>query len=557
MKTFHDFGIDIGNKLTGKIKTQCPQCSHTRKNKRDKCLSVDIDKGLFNCHNCGFAGTTKFEKKKDFIRPEKIKVNLTERVIKWFVNRGISEPTLQHWKIGESLQYFPQVGKKRRAINFNYYRENELINVKYRDGQKNFKMVSGAELIFYGLDNIKTMQKIYIVEGELDALSLHEAGIYSVCSVPNGASKGNQRLEYLDNCFQYFKNKKEIILCTDNDNPGIQLRNELARRFGAYRCKYVDFGDFKDANEILTTKGAETLRNVIKTAKNFPLEGVLNLDNIWQSVLTYNENGVKNYSIGLPNAENYFKMELGQWSVVTGIPNSGKSDVIDQICCNMALKYDMRCAMFAPESFPYEGHIKRIANKLNQTNCNNDQLNETKDFIQDHFYWVKIDLENLTLKGILNAFRDLVFQKGINVCVIDPWNMLDHSAQRDHSYIGRALSEITQFCQQTNTHLFLVAHPRKIESENGRYKKPTLYDISGSADFFNKAYNGLIVYRCIGERTKYNSDVVKIYIEKVKRKENGQLGDFDLAPDFKNGGIYKDVDLETKKFEVINDNIPF
>ena len=557
MKTFHDFGIDIGNKLTGKIKTQCPQCSHTRKNKRDKCLSVDIDKGLFNCHNCGFAGTTKFEKKKDFIRPEKIKVNLTERVIKWFVNRGISEPTLQHWKIGESLQYFPQVGKKRRAINFNYYRENELINVKYRDGQKNFKMVSGAQLIFYGLDNIKTMTKIYIVEGELDALSLHEAGIYSVCSVPNGASKGNQRLEYLDNCFQYFKNKKEIILCTDNDNPGIQLRNELARRFGAYRCKYVDFGDFKDANEILTTKGAETLRNVIKTAKNFPLEGVLNLDNIWQSVLTYNENGVKNYSIGLPNADNYFKMELGQWSVVTGIPNSGKSDVIDQICCNMALKYDMRCAMFAPESFPYEGHIKRIANKLNQTNCNNDQLNETKDFIQDHFYWVKIDLENLTLKGILKAFRDLVFQKGINVCVIDPWNMLDHSAQRDHSYIGRLLSEITQFCQQTNTHLFLVAHPRKIDSENGRYKKPTLYDISGSADFFNKAYNGLIVYRCIGERTKYNSDVVKIYIEKVKRKENGQLGDFDLAPDFKNGGIYKDVDLETKKFEVINDNIPF
>ena len=557
MKTFNDFGIDIGNKSTGKIKTQCPKCSHTRKNKRDKCLSVDIDKGLFNCHNCGFSGTTKFEKKKEFIRPEKIKVNLTERVIKWFGERGISEPTLQHWKIGESLQYFPQVGKKRRAINFNYYRENNLVNIKYRDGQKNFKMVSGAELIFYGLDNIKTMEKIFIVEGEIDALSLHEAGIYSVCSVPNGASKGNQRLEYLDNCFEYFKDKKEIILCTDNDNPGIQLRNELARRFGAYRCKYVDFGDFKDANEILTTKGAETLRNVIKTAKNFPLEGVLNLDNIWQSVLTYNENGVKNYSIGLPNADNYFKMELGQWSVVTGIPNSGKSDVMDQICCNMAIKYDMRCAMFAPESFPYEGHIKRIANKLNETNCNNEQLNQTKDFIQDHFFWVKIDLENLTLKGILNAFRDLVFQKGINVCVIDPWNMLDHSAQRDHSYIGRALSEITQFCQQTNTHLFLVAHPRKIESENGRYKKPTLYDISGSADFFNKAYNGLIVYRCIGERTKFKSDVVKIYIEKVKRKENGQLGDFDIAPDFKNGGIYKDIDLETKKFEVIKDNIPF
>ena len=74
------------------------------------------------------------------------------------------------------MEYFPQVNAKRRAVNFNYYRENELVNVKYRDSQKNFKMVSNAELIFYGLDNIKEMDKIYIVEGEMDALTLHEAG---------------------------------------------------------------------------------------------------------------------------------------------------------------------------------------------------------------------------------------------------------------------------------------------------------------------------------------------------------------------------------------------
>jgi twinkle protein len=214
--------------------------------------------------------------------------------------------------------------------------------------------------------------------------------------------------------------------------------------------------------------------------------------------------------------------------------------------------------MFSPESFPYEGHIKRIANKLNEKNCNNDDLNNTKDFISEHFHWVKIDLENLTLKGILTAFRELVFQRGINICVIDPWNMLDHSAQRDYSYIGRLLSEITQFCQQTNVHLLLVAHPRKIESIDGIYKKPTLYDISGSADFFNKTYNGIICYRCIGQKSNYKSDIVKIYIEKVKRKENGQLGDFEVAPDFYNGGVYKPIDQNNKRFEVIKDeNIPF
>jgi twinkle protein len=551
-------GINL-KRSNGSVKTKCPQCSHTRKNKSDDCLSVNIDEGLYNCHHCGWGGNVgiKFKKKVEYVLPPKVNSNIAERVIKWFGNRGITEPTLIHWKIGESLEYMPQVQAKRRCINFNYYRNNEIVNVKYRDGEKNFKLVSGAELIFYGIDNIKELDRCYIVEGEMDALSLHEAGLYSVCSVPNGASKGSQKLEYLDNCYQYFKDKKEIILCTDNDDAGLQLRNELARRFGKYRCKYVEFGDYKDANEVLIEKGAETLRNIIKQAKDFPLEGVLNLDNIWQDVLNYNENGITNYSIGLPGSDNYFKMAFGEWTVVSGIPNSGKSDILDQILCNISLEHDFRCAMFSPESFPYEGHIKRIANKLNQKNCNSQDLNNTKDFIEDHFFWIKIDLENLTLKGILNAFRELVFQKGINVCVIDPWNMLDHSAQRDHSYIGKILSQITQFCQQTNTHLFLVAHPRKIESEGGVYKKPTLYDISGSADFFNKAYNGLIAYRCIGQRTKYKSDVVRVHVEKVKRKENGQLGDFEIAPDFENGGIYKEIFQGEKKIQVIKDNVPF
>ena len=94
-----------------------------------------------------------------------------------------------------------------------------------------------------------------------------------------------EHLGFKDNAYKELgvkisKDKKEIILCTDNDNPGIELRKELARRFGAYRCKYVDFGDYNDANEILISKGAESLRNVIKGAKNFPLEGVLNVDDI-------------------------------------------------------------------------------------------------------------------------------------------------------------------------------------------------------------------------------------------------------------------------------------
>jgi len=553
---FLDIGIDIGNR-SGNYHIVCPKCSHTRKKSKDKCLSINVEKGLYNCFHCNWSGNVNVRAKKQYVKPVEVKSPLNKKTIDWFANRCISENTLVNWKITESKEYFSQVKEKRNAINFNYYRENELVNIKFRDGSKNFKLYKNAELVFYGLDRIKTMDKIYITEGEIDALSLFESGIFSVCSVPNGANVGNQRLEYLDNCWEYFVNKKEIILCTDNDQAGLSLRKELARRFGKGRCKYIDFGEYKDANEILIKLGSSELRNVLDNPKNFPIEGVLNINDIWDSVLNYNENGITNYNVRLGNSREYYNISFGEWSVCTGIPNAGKSDVIDQICVNLALHEDFRIAMFSPESFPYEAHIKRLANKINEKDCDVETLNNTKDFIIEHFDFVKIDLENLTLKGILDAFRQLVFQKGTNVCVIDPWNMLDHSAQRDFTYVGKLLSEITQFCQQTNTHLFLVAHPRKMESVDGKYRVPNPYDISQSSDFFNKAYNCITVYRNLGQQTQYTSDSVSIYIQKVKRKENGKQGDFMVAPDFKNGGVYKEINEYDQKISNQNSDIPF
>lgn len=552
---FLDIGIQVGNKK-GEFHVICPKCSHKRKKKSEKCLSVNTEKGLYNCHHCGWSGNVNLKEKKEYKKPVKIKTNLSEKVIRWFKKRGISETVLHNWKITETKEYFG--GKEKRgAINFNYYREGELINVKYRDGNKNFKLFKDGELIFYGLDNIKEMDKIYITEGEIDALSLYEAGIYSVCSVPNGANIGSQRLEYLDNCWEYFKDKTEIVLCTDNDKAGLSLRNELARRFGLSKCSYIDFGEFKDANEVLVEKGASELREIVNNTKYFDIEGVLNISDIWDRVLNYNENGLSSYDVRLGNSREYYNISFGEWTVCTGIPNAGKSDVIDQICVNLAIHQDFRIAMFSPESYPYEAHIKRIANKINEKDCNNEELNKSKNFIEEHFHFVKIDLENLTLKGILDAFRQLVFQKGVNICVIDPWNMLDHSAQKDFTYVGKLLSEITQFCQQTNTHLFLVAHPRKMESVEGKYRVPNPYDISQSSDFFNKAYNCITVYRNLGQRTIHGSDSVQVYVQKVKRKENGMQGDFMIAPDFKNGGVYKTIDKNKQRFDVIKDDIPF
>ena len=142
-----------------------------KKEKAEKCLSINEPKGLFNCHHCSWSGNVNLQPKREYVRPLEVKSELSDKTLKWFAKRGISETTIVNWKISETKEYFPQVNKERIAINFNYYREGNLINVKYRDGQKNFKLFKDAELIFYGLDNIKTMDTIYVVEGEIDALS--------------------------------------------------------------------------------------------------------------------------------------------------------------------------------------------------------------------------------------------------------------------------------------------------------------------------------------------------------------------------------------------------
>ena len=66
----------------------------------------------------------------------------------WFKTRGISKGTLNDLKISEGEEWMPQTSKKENTIKFNYFMGDQLINVKYRDGRKNFKLFKGAEKIF-------------------------------------------------------------------------------------------------------------------------------------------------------------------------------------------------------------------------------------------------------------------------------------------------------------------------------------------------------------------------------------------------------------------------
>jgi twinkle protein len=164
---------------------------------------------VWNCHNCGWKGGV-VKQKKEYTKPVCEHRVLSDKVIKWFGGRCISNQTLLRYKVTESTEYMPQTGSESLCINFNYYLHDEVVNIKYRDSQKNFKLVSGAMLSLYGLDvsmdNSDT--EIIITEGEIDTLSFYEAGIKTAVSVPNGASKGSQKLEWLEEMLPFIEGKK-------------------------------------------------------------------------------------------------------------------------------------------------------------------------------------------------------------------------------------------------------------------------------------------------------------------------------------------------------------
>ena len=105
---------------------------------------------------------------------------MSDAVVEWFKGRGISKSTLVDLKVTEGKEWMPQTQKEENAIHFNYFMGGQLTNVKYRDGSKNFKLVKGAEKVFYNIDSIVGHNYCVIVEGEMDALALHEAGITNV-----------------------------------------------------------------------------------------------------------------------------------------------------------------------------------------------------------------------------------------------------------------------------------------------------------------------------------------------------------------------------------------
>lgn len=571
---YYDKLSDLGIKLmrrSGNEKAKCPQCSDARKNKADRPLSVNITTGEYNCHNCGWKGNVRGmiakEQRKNFQKPDGNvlkSIIQSERTVAWFAKRAISKDTLNKFMIFTKDEFMPQTQHNESCICFPYFRDGQLINIKYRDIKKNFKLVKDAELIFYNLPSIGDKKKVIITEGEIDCMSVYEAGFgkpcdeqgevtylseYAIISVPNGASKGSQKMEYLDNCSDSLMGVHEFIIASDNDEAGKMLKDELIRRLGVERCKTISYPieevvptengmkrRCKDFNEVLVYLGADVIKNTINNSEFIPVDGVYYLEDIFPTMLENFDNGIAlSPTTRCDVMDDYFRWKKGEINLFTGYGNHGKTTFAIQLMLTKSLWDGWKWAIFSPENYPaydfYDDIVEMFCGKwLN--NIARQEYIDACHFINDHIYFVYPEDEH-DINSIHEKFRYLVMKKGVDGVMIDPFNQLDHLQkpyQREDQYLSEVLKNAKRFALLNNVSYNIVAHPNKPKKEEDKSLPPVdMYDIAGGAMWGNKSDNIISYYRPQFHVDK-NSPAVEIFIQKVKRKRTGgQLGSFSLT----------------------------
>lgn len=538
-KNFIDYGIDLGGKSGEEVKTICPQCSPTRKKKNYPCLNVNTLRGVWNCWHCGWSGALKtgeFSKPKvahtkAYYKPDFKSVPLSDGALKFFQTRGITTEVLLRNQITITNIWMPQVEEEVSAIAFPYFRNHEVVNIKYRDKSKNFRQVGGAQKTFYKIDDVE--DTAIIVEGEMDALSLEVAGFKYAISVPDGAPTPTAK--NFETKFEFLEEEKlekatKIYIAVDSDEPGRRLEEELARRLGKERCYKVTWpDDCKDANEVLLKHGTEIISDCLANALAYPVDGVFSVSDIEDNLDQILMGGMPiGDSTGWENLDEFYKPCPGQWTLVTGIPSMGKSEWLDALAINLAEQSGWVFGVCSPENQPIDWHAaklieKRIEKRLKAGSVNSDEFTHAKAWLNQHFHFIMP--EQPTLESVLDKAKILVRKYGMKGMIIDPYNELDHTRRREGinetEYISTFLTQLRTFARDHGVHIWLVAHPAKMMKEkDGHYPVPDGYSISGSAHFYNKADNIVVVHR---DQSRPDTPS-EVHVQKVRSRWLGKRG---------------------------------
>ncbi len=548
MREFEDIGIyGVNERGASQQLVKCPKCG------KDKKLNVSIEKKLFHCFRCEYKGGISNAKGSVFNSLPVFDYNYTvkektalETFYGFFTKRGITKDILERNKISFAEEIFFGVsGKKEKAICFNYFFFDKLVNVKYRGSGKKFMQAKDGFKTFYKLNDVLSheVEECIITEGEIDALSFEQAGFKNAISIPEGGINPNSKnlankMKFLDNTWDYLKHIKKFYLALDSDEVGLTMREELARRIGKDKCYIIKFPDgCKDANDVLVKHSITELITCYKNAEPYPIEGVHRVKDHYERIKYIHENG---YPVGPHSGNRKFdellKHHEGQLVILTGKSHNGKTTFLYDLLNRYSFNHGLKYSVFSPEHAVSSSSIKLLRQTVGKSflkdyhdSMTSKERDEAIEYLNDHFFFIQPDDGIYKIDLILEKTHELIIKFGINGLVIDSWGKMSHDFgnRTETQYTAYALNKLSNFCKKHNINTYLIAHPTKLE-KTGKAKEraiPDLTDINGSIHFENFCDIGLVTAKVLNDDGTYKTLVKTL---KVREDYMGYVGSVDM-----------------------------
>lgn len=408
---------------------------------------------------------------------------------------GISKLSDEHraWLEGDR-KISPQTITQYKLVSrdgwlmFPYLRDGNLIAAKYRKLPKSFRQDAECEPCLFGWQAVpEDARSVIITEGEMDALAWATYGVPAL-SVPMGGGSGAKQ-SWVQSEFERLSLFDTIYLSMDSDGPGQEAERILVERLGRERCKIVRL-PHKDANECLMQGiQRETMLACMREARTCDPSELRDVsefeDAIWQ------EYSWKDDGIYLPWKKTHGKLMLraGETSIWAGVNGHGKSTLASFVFGTAAAKGVRTCIA----SMEYRAGLWMM--RMNRQLAGVPV--PTEQFSRHITRSLKGKLLAFDVQGaakgdrILEVFRYARRRYQVELFLIDN---LTKCGFADDDYPGqkRFVEAISDFARTEQTHVAIVAHMRKGESEDQPSGK---FGIKGSGGIADMADTVLEVWR--------------------------------------------------------------
>jgi len=254
-------------------------------------------------------------------------------------SRGISEKTCELFKT-----------YKDNDILRHYYFDSsgKVVGAKVRTKDKEFRCEGEVSSLFgMQIFRHKTAkdQKLIIVEGEMDAMSVYECQPWPVVSIPNGAAAAKKAIK---NNYEWINHYSKIVIFFDNDDAGKKAAKEAASVLPPGKVFIGFLDDYKDASEALQAGDTEAVRQVLNfNHKLYQPDGIVDARTLLDLVTTPLPPAAHDYPFqGLNKL--LHGIQYGSLVTVTAGSGIGKSSFLREICAHLLDKGE-RCGYLALE----------------------------------------------------------------------------------------------------------------------------------------------------------------------------------------------------------------